>query len=88
MTIAKLNLFSVASASGLIENARNFFASKAVSEEPIRAPRQQMLQIEEPTDQSRYARLLQNELDREHLTAVEREDTEMLDRVRAALYQD
>lgn len=39
-------------------------------------------------DQTRYARLLENELDRQHLTAVEREDIGMLDRVRAALYED
>jgi len=39
-------------------------------------------------DQSRYARLLERELDRDFLTEVEREDSEMLDRVRAALYAE
>jgi hypothetical protein len=38
-------------------------------------------------DRSRYARLLDHELDRQLLTEVEREDSDMLDRVRAALYQ-
>ena len=39
-------------------------------------------------DRSRYARLLEKELDRQILTQVEREDTDMLDRVRSALYAD
>ncbi len=39
-------------------------------------------------DQVRYARLLDHELDRQLLTEVEREDTEMLNRVRAALYAE
>ncbi|MBU2993543.1 hypothetical protein Q4555_13120 [Octadecabacter sp. 1_MG-2023] len=39
-------------------------------------------------DRARYERLLEKELDQQHLTAVEREDTEMLSRVRAALYEE
>ena len=38
-------------------------------------------------DRSRYARLLDHELDRQLLTEVEREDTDMLNRVRSALYE-
>lgn len=39
-------------------------------------------------DQSRYERLLEHELDRQLLTEVEREDSDMLDRVRCALYAE
>ncbi|MCW1950466.1 MAG: hypothetical protein KIH44_003765 [Octadecabacter sp.] len=38
-------------------------------------------------DRSRYARLLDHELDRQLLTQVEREDSDMLNRVRSALYE-
>lgn len=39
-------------------------------------------------DQERYARILDTELDRDLLSKVEREDSEMLARVRDALYAD
>ena len=38
-------------------------------------------------DRSRYSRLVDHELDRQLLTEVEREDSDMLNRVRAALYE-
>jgi hypothetical protein len=38
-------------------------------------------------DRSRYARLLDHELDRKLFTEVEREDSAMLNRVRSALYE-
>lgn len=39
-------------------------------------------------DQIRYEQMLERELDRQLMTEVEREDSDMLSRVRAALYED
>jgi len=39
-------------------------------------------------EQRRYARLLQSELGRQHMTNAEREDSAAIDRVRDALYGD
>ncbi|MEL6957913.1 MAG: hypothetical protein AAGL89_03035 [Pseudomonadota bacterium] len=40
------------------------------------------------SDQSRYQRMLEHELDRQLLSEVEREDQDILTRVRDALYAD
>ena len=90
MAIAKQRLFTVPDISGVLEMVRVRFLPAEVSElqdlpaPVVRAP------VTAPVEQesARYQRLLEKELDRQHLTAVEQEDTEMLDRVRAALYAD
>ncbi|WP_281982402.1 hypothetical protein [Thalassorhabdomicrobium marinisediminis] len=52
---------------------------------PQRAPKAPPL-VPQTEDQLRRERLREKELDRQILTEVEQHDTEMLDRVRAALY--
>ena len=86
MTIAKPNLFSLPSPSAVIDAVRSYFHTE---DAPVAAPRAVQPEIEtDSVDQARYERLLEHELDRQHLTDVEREDTEMLNRVRDALYAD
>ncbi|MCF2872706.1 hypothetical protein L0664_16670 [Octadecabacter sp. G9-8] len=84
MTFAKLDRFLLPTASTLIDAARRVFQAN----QDIPAMAAPVAQAVVSDDHSRYARLLENELDRQHLTDVEREDTDMLNRVRAALYDD
>lgn len=92
MTIAKPRFFSLPSPSEVLDLVRaRFGAQEQVG--AVSAPQAKSVPGEqhiEPSDKdhSRYARLLEKELDRQHLSAVEREDSAMLSRVRSALYED
>ena len=89
MTIAKQRLFSIPSPSAVFESLRAYF-SAPVDYDPAPQEKPQSAACKtDPVviDKSRYARLLEHELDRQLLTDVEREDTEMLNRVRSALYE-
>lgn len=91
MTVAKSISFSLPSADAMISAARGLFkkSDQAIAL-PARATKPTITAGLDPStmDQSRYAHLLEHELDRQHLTAVEREDMVMLNRVRDALYGD
>lgn len=85
MTVAKLKMFTLPSPFAVIEAARTYFHAP----QPVATPMACVRDLEPPiVDCSSYARLLQYQLDHQILTDVERKDTEMLDRVRSALYSD
>ena len=89
MAVITLGSFSVPSASAVMNAVRGFVTKpEAAAPAPQPAPtpdaREQVMSI----DQRRYARLLDHELDRQLLTEVEREDSDLLARVRSALYAD
>ncbi|MCF2903694.1 hypothetical protein L0666_01725 [Octadecabacter sp. CECT 8868] len=94
MMIAKPKNISSFMPSGVVNAMRSYFApTEAVdysaSELSVRASSKVSAPARETSgDRARYERLLEKELDQQHLTAVEREDTDMLDRVRAALYEE
>lgn len=91
MTIAKPKMYSMPTPSAVIEAARAYFSVPDQHEAYMPAPKPRAAGPDiDPLlqDRSRYARLLEKELDRQILTDVEREDTDMLNRVRSALYAD
>jgi hypothetical protein len=91
MTIAKPKMFSLPTPSVVMGLARTFFTAPdtQVPSVPMSKPQPAGPDIHPfHQDRSRYARLLERELDRQVLTEVEREDTDMLNRVRSAMYAD
>ncbi len=88
MTVAKLVSFSFPSFSGVTEIVRGLFARGTETEVELLEPVRPAAQPAVAPDQARYARMLERELDRELMSQVEREDSETLNRVRAALYAD
>lgn len=90
MTIATPKFFNLPMPSGVMDAVRAFFAKaeQDIVEPQPRAPEQSHAPKIEPVEQehSSYARLLEKELVQRHLTDVEREDTDMLVRIRSALY--
>lgn len=93
MLIAKQFSNSFLSLSAVIDAVRarvNAPSRDETMDEPKPKAAGFVVDIEDPAkmDQARYARLLDHELDRQLLTEVEREDTDMLNRVRAALYDE
>ena len=89
MTIAKPKMFSFAKTGAVINAARALLnaAEAPLPRAPIATPQPAGPDIDPfHQDRSRYARLLEKELDRRILTQVEREDTDTLNRVRSALY--
>ncbi len=90
MTVAKPISVFLTSSSGMLSAVWALFETPkaAVSEPASQRPQFSIGSNPLVVDRSRHARLLEHELDRQHLTAVEREDSAMLDRVRLALYAD
>ena len=89
MAMMNFKTFSVPGATHLMDVARGLLGGSSPEIEnliPIQKPKSEEL----PTrpDQIRYEQMLERELDRQLLTEVEREDSDTLDRVRAALYAD
>ena len=89
MAVTTFKSFSMPAASQVIEVLRGFL-NKPEPDAPITQDQPEPVATEQvlSVDQERYARLLDHELDRQLLTEVEREDSEMLARVRSALYAE
>ena len=89
MAVTTFKSFSMPAASQVIEVLRGFL-NKSDPDAPITQDQPEPVATKQvlSVDQERYARLLDHELDRRLLTEVEREDSEMLARVRSALYAD
>ena len=89
MTTAKPISFTLSAPGAVISALRGLFAPTASDDLPSAPPlRQQDVVDPLAQDRARYARLLEKELDRQLLTEVEQEDSDMLNRVRAALYAE
>lgn len=86
MTFAKPMNLEFLSPRAVIDLARRYFETPKADDIPL--PVAQPVAMPDSLDRKRYARLLEHKQDRQLLTEVEREDTDMLDRVRAALYED
>ena len=89
MTFAKPNLFALPVIDSVLRRARSVFFSPEFPEVRPLPPQRDVAAppLVPPTeDQLRQERLREKEQDRQILTEVEQHDTEMLDRVRAALY--
>lgn len=92
MMIAKSGVAFLPDIGSWVSRAKNKFTGPIVSAHGAGANPDPALATEPDDtasmDQRRYKRLLDHELDRQLLTEVEREDADILDRVRAALYND
>ena len=90
MMIAKPKMFSLSMPSAVSDAVRALFSVRdGRTEIPIATPKLAGPDLDPfHQDRSRYVRVLEKELDRQILTQVEREDTDLLDRVRFALYAD
>lgn len=92
MTAEVQKLFSAVSPSGLISAVTGLFNRNYAELEQLipmkRVDDAEANAVPTRVDQIRYEQMLERELDRQLLTQVEREDTDMLDRVRNALYAD
>lgn len=86
MTFAKPMNLEFLSPRAVIDLARRYFETPKGDDIPL--PVAQPVAMPDSLDREHYARLLEHKQDRQLLTEVEREDTDMLDRVRAALYED
>ena len=96
MAMMDMKNFAMPSAAQLLDAARGLWAKDFPEDrfsmlEPIKRDEEvgpRWSPTSQATDQSRYQRLLDYELDRQLLSEVEREDQDILSRVRDALYAD
>lgn len=89
MTATKQISTSFLTLTAVLSAVRNRFAPVEQAEAP-RVPEQTPVEtlVHDKMDKARYERILDHELERHIFTQVEREDSDMLNRVREALYAD
>ena len=91
MTTEVHKFFAAMAPTGLAQAVSGLFQKDHAELEqlvPLRRDDAAAHEVSNRVDQIRYEQMLERELDRQLLTEVEREDTDMLNRVRNALYAD